>query len=180
MTVLVTVKGFGSVWERRLGRDRTGRKRFAQATYHNTTGVMVNGKVRYRWRIGGKIRFNSVGGFNANYPLRALNRVFECEEAQQRPAGWNQVLFKRMLTDPERPDLYLFVVTAERTGYIDIGSDSWKEDPVQVVSCSEDQDQQEIMLLMPAYSWLRGELGTFFAEPLTKQSWSAELRLGRP
>jgi hypothetical protein len=47
------------------------------------------------------------------------------------------------------------------------------------VSLSESGDQQEAMLLMPAYSWVRGELGTFCVEPSTKQFWSAELRLGR-
>ena len=35
------------------------------------------------------------------------------------------------------------------------------------------------MLLMPAYSWVRGEFGTFYVEPSTKQFWSAELRLGQ-
>ena len=178
--MLVTVNGFGSVWERRSGKDPADPKRFARAAYYNTTGVIVNGKVRYRWRIGGKIRFNSIGGFNPHHPSRGLNRVFECGEAQQRPGGWNQVLFKRKLTAPERPDLYLFVVTTEGTGYIDVGSTSCKADAVQVVSCSEDGGQQEVMLLMPAYSWVRGELGTFFVEPLTKQFWSAELRLGHP
>jgi hypothetical protein len=35
------------------------------------------------------------------------------------------------------------------------------------------------MLLMPAYSWVRGGLGTFYVEPSSKQLWSAELRLER-
>jgi hypothetical protein len=87
-------------------------------------------------------------------------------------------LFQRKLTRPERPDLYLFVVTAERTGHLDIRS-PWKADAVQVVALSEHADEQEAMLLMPAYSWVRGELGTFYVEPCTKQFWSAELRLGR-
>src|SRR5262249_41017033 len=83
--MLVTVLGFGSIWERKPGRQAANSARFGRAAYYNTSGVAVNGKVRYRWRIGGKIRFNSVGGFNPNYPLRALNRVFECEPPEQRP-----------------------------------------------------------------------------------------------
>ena len=43
----------------------------------------------------------------------------------------------------------------------------------------KDADQQEAMLLMPAYSWVHGELGTFYAEPSTRQFWSASLRLER-
>jgi hypothetical protein len=84
-----------------------------------------------------------------------------------------------MLTGPARPDFYLFVVTAEYTGRLDIGSSCWKADPVQVVSVSENAGQQEAMLLMPAYSWVHGELGTFYAEPSTRQFWSAGLRLER-
>jgi len=177
--VLVTVKGFGGIWERRFGTSTARSKRFAPAAFYNTTGVLVSGKVRYRWRIGGKIRFNGVGGFTPSAPSRSLNRVFECKDPETTRAGWTQILFKRMLSGPERPDFYLFVVTAEYTGRLDIGSSCWKADPVQVVSVSENADQQEAMLLMPAYSWLHGELGTFYAQPSTTQFWSASLRLER-
>ena len=105
--------------------------------------------------------------------------MFECKDPETTGAGWTQILFKRMLSGPERPDFYLFVVTAEHTGRLDIGSSCWKADPVQVVSVSENADQQEAMLLMPAYSWVHGELGTFYAEPSTRQFWSAGLRLER-
>jgi hypothetical protein len=83
-----------------------------------------------------------------------------------------------MLAAPERPDLYLFVVTARQTGRLDIRS-PWKADAVQVVALSEHADEQEAMLLMPAYSWVRGELGTFYVEPTAKPFWSADLRLER-
>jgi hypothetical protein len=177
--VLVTVKGFGGIWERRFGKNPGNPKRYARAAFYNTTGVQVNGVVRYRWRIGGKIRFNGVGGFTPSDPSRSLNRVFECKDPETTRAGWTQILFKRMLSGPERPDFYLFVVTAEYTGRLDIGSSCWKADPVQVVSLSENADQQEAMLLMPAYSWVHGELGTFYAEPSMRQFWSCGLRLER-
>ena len=177
--MLVTVKGFGGIWERQFGKNPANPKRFARAAFYNTTGVQVNGMVRYRWRIGGKIRFNGVGGFIPSDPSRSLNRVFECKDPETTRAGWTQILFKRMLTGPERPDFYLFVVTAEYTGRLDLGSSCWKADAVQVVSVSENADQQEAMLLMPAYSWVHGDLGTFYAEPSTRQFWSAGLRLER-
>jgi hypothetical protein len=176
--VLVTAKGFGGIWERRLGKDTGNATRFAETAFYNTTGVLVKGKVRYRWRIGGKIRFNGVGGFTPGNPSSSLNRVFECKEPETTRAGWTQILFRRMLSGPERPDFYLFVVTAEDMGRLDIRS-SWKADSVQVVALSEHDDQQEAMLLMPAYSWVRGQLGTFYAEPSAKQFWSAGLRLER-
>ena len=176
--MLVTLKGFGGIWEKRLRDNPAVPDVAARAAYYNTTGVLVDGKIRYRWRIGGKIRFNAIGGFTPHNPSRSLNRVFECKDPETSRAGWTQVLFQKMLAGPERPDLYLFVVTARQTGRLDIRS-PWKADAVQVVALSEHADEQEAMLLMPAYSWVRGELGTFYVEPTAKPFWSADLRLKR-
>jgi hypothetical protein len=176
--VLVTLKGFGGIWERRLRNNPDVPNGVARAAFYNTTGVLVDGKVCYRWRIGGKIRFNGIGGFTPTNPVRSLNRVFECKDPESTREGWTQVLFQKKLPAPVRPDFYLFVVAAERTGHLDIRA-SWKADSVRVIALSEAGEGQEAMLLMPAYSWVRGELGTFYVEPSTKQFWSAELRLGR-
>lgn len=175
--MLVTIKGLGSIWERREAPGESSR-RFVQAAFYNTTGMLVNGRVRYRWLTGGKIRFNSVGGFNPNQPVSSLNRVFECKEPEITAGGWTLVLFKKMLRGPERPDFYLFVVSAEQTGGIDFRADS-VDDQVRSIAVSENGYQQEAMLLMPAYSWVRGALGTFYVEPSSKQFWSADLQLTR-
>ena len=175
--MLVAIQGFGSIWERRFSKNLPDHKRFARAAYYNTTGVPVNnGKLRYRWRIGGKLRFNSGGGFNPAYPLRSVGRIFECATPEQRE-GWNQILFERALRPPVLPQFYLFAVTTERIGYIDTQLGSWKEDSVQIVSFSDDGQRQEILLLMPPYSWVRGEIGTFFVEPLPARPCSARLLL---
>src|SRR5262249_49776118 len=150
-------------------------RRFARAAYYNTTAVLVNGKLRYRWRIGGKLRFNSNDGINPNYPLRTVGRLFECANPEPR-SGWFQLLLRRPAQPGEHPPAYLFAVTAERTGYIDTQSAAWKADAVQAVSWSEDHGQQEILLLMPAYSWVRGNLGTFFVEPSSTRPCSAQLQ----
>ena len=176
--MLVTLKGFGGIWERRFSKNSAAPNQSGRVAFYNTTGVVVDERIRYRWRIGGKIRFNGIGGFTPTSPSRSLNRVFECKDPETARGGWTQVLFQRMLAGPERPDLYLFVVTAMQTGRLDVGS-SWKSGAVQVVALSEHGDEQEAMLLMPAYSWVRGELGTFYVEPCTKQFWSASLRLER-
>jgi len=172
--MVVAIQGFGSIWERRFGNDVSDHR----AAYYNTTGVPVNGKLRYRWRIGGKLRFNSVSGFNPNYPLRALGRAFECAAPEQRN-GWNQLLFARVLRTIDRPEFYLFAVTTERIGYVNAQSGSWKGDSVQIVSFSDGPSRQEILLLMPAYSWIRGEIGTFFVEPSATRPCSAQLQLGQ-
>lgn len=176
--MVVAIQGFGSAWERRFGKDPSDPERFARAAFYNTTAVSVDGKLRYRWRVGGKLRFNSHGGFNPNYPTRALGRAFECATPVQRN-GWSQILFARVLPRSAHPDIYLVAVTPTRVGYVDAHSVCWKADSVQVVSFSEDRRQQELLLLMPAYSWVRGELGTFFVEPLPAVPSSARLQLGR-
>ena len=158
---------------------RCGDVRYNQAAFYNTTGVFVNGRVRYRWRIGGKIRFNGAGGFTPCCPRQSVDRVFECSDLETANSGWTQILFKRMLNGPQRPDFYLFVVTGETTGRLDVTSASWKAGSVQVVALSESCDQHEAMLLMPPYSWLRGELGTFVVQPSQRSLWSADLRLDR-
>ncbi len=176
--MVIAIQEFGSAWERRFGKDPWDPERFARAAYYNTTAVPVNGRLRYRWRIGGKLRFNSGSGFNPNYPSRALGRAFECATPEQRN-GWSQILFERLLPKNTQPEMYLFAVTTQRVGYIDARSAAWKADSVQVVSFSDDHGRQELLLLMPAYSWLRGELGTFFVESSPVAPCSARLQLGR-
>src|SRR5215471_15857870 len=100
--MLVTVTGFGSVW-RCLAKGPSNQRRHAHAAYSNTTGVLVNGKIRTRLKIVGHVRFHGVGGYNPNYLLRMINSVFECAE----PCVWhgqNKVFFKRMLSSPVQPD----------------------------------------------------------------------------
>jgi hypothetical protein len=177
--VLVTVQGFGSIWETRHGDAPVSRHRDTSSAYYNTTGIFVNGKFRPRWRMGGKIRFNAVGGFTPDNPRRCLNRVFECKGPEQVSGGWTQILVQRKLRAAERPDLHLFTLTHESVGRIDIQSPAWKAESVQVIALSEHDSRQEALLLMPAYSWVRGDLGTFYAEPAASRLWFAELRLAR-
>ncbi len=174
--MLITVTGFGSVWRRRFGKGPEDRSRFARAAYYNTTGVVVNGVMRTRPKIIGHARFNGIGGFNANYPSRMLGRVFECAE----PCVWsgqNKVLFEQVLRTPERPDYFLVAVRPEQVGHLDPTQPAWKSDDSLLLSFSEWHDEQEAMILMPAYAWLRSSLGTFFLEPSALRPWTGQLRL---
>lgn len=174
--MLVTVTGFGSVWRHRWGKVPSNPKRYAQAAYFNTTGVLVNGTVRTRPKIVGHARFNGVGGFNPNRPLQMINCVFECAE----PCIWqgqNKVLFKRMLSAPVQPDYHLVVVKACEAGRMDVANPAWRSDDTLLISFSECRDKQEAMLLMPAYSWVRTAVGTFVLEPFQAWPWSARLCL---
>ena len=174
--MFVTVTGFGSVWRRRFGKDESDPRRFAHAAYFNTTGVPVGGQIRPRPRIVGHVRFNGVGGFDPNHPLGMINSVFECAE----PCVWqgqNKVLFKRMLPTPQQPDYFLVVVCSSEIGHLDVGSPSWRSEGSLLISFSECRDKQEAMLLMPADSWLRTDLGRFALTPFISWPWSARLQL---
>ena len=174
--MLVTITDFGSVWRRRFGKDENDPRRFARAAYFNTTGVPVNGQIRTRPKIVGHVRFNGVGGFNPNHPLAMINSVFECAE----PCVWqgqNKVLFKRMLATPQQPDYFLVVVRSAEVGHLDVGSLAWRSEGTLLISFSECRDEQEAMLLMPADSCLRTDLGKFVLQPFVSWPWSARLQL---
>ncbi|MHB8500897.1 MAG: hypothetical protein ACYDHE_08135 [Candidatus Acidiferrales bacterium] len=174
--MFVTVTGFGSVWRRRFGKCQSYPRRFARAAYFNTTGVPVGGQIRTRPRIVGHVRFNGVGGFDPNHPLGMINSVFECAE----PCVWqgqNKVLFERMLPTPQQPDYFLVVVRSSEVGHLDVGSPSWRSEGTLLISFSECRDKQEAMLLMPAGSWLRTDLGKFLLKPFISWPWSARLQL---
>ena len=164
--MLISVLSFGSIWSGR-----------ADAAYYNTTGVAVDGKVRSRPGVYGVARFNGPSGFRPDWTERMLSKVFDCEP----PCIWNghnKVLFKRLLASPTRPDAYLVTVTAEQTGGIEThGASPWLHSDVQMISFSEDGEQQEVMLVVPAYAWIKGRLGTFFLEPRRQKPWTARLAL---
>ncbi|HEV2617557.1 MAG TPA: hypothetical protein VGU63_13210 [Candidatus Acidoferrales bacterium] len=174
--MLVTVTDFGSVWRRHFRKGANDVKQFARAAYFNTTGVPVNGRIRTRPKIVGHVRFNSVGGFNPNRPLAAVNGVFDCAE----PCVWqgqNKILFKRLLPIPEQPDYFLVVVRSGNVGHIEVGLPAWRSEGTLLISFSEWRDQQEAMLLMPPDSWLQTEVGRFELRPFVSWPWSARLHL---
>lgn len=174
--MLVTITGFGSVWRRRIGKDRNNRKLLAHSAYFNTTGVLVNGAIRSRPKIAGHVRFNGVGGFDPNAPLRMLNNVFECAE----PCVWqeqNKILCKRLLPTPQQPDYLLVVTKSREVGHIDVGPTTWKSGDSLLISFSECHKQQELMLLMRPGGWLRTDVGKFVLRPFTSWPWTARLQL---
>jgi len=174
--MLVAVTGFGSVWRHRFGTNADDARRFARAVYYNTTGVVVEDKVRQRPRICGYARFDAVSGFKPNFPSRTINRVFECGEPSVW-MGYNKLLFKRMLTAAERPDRFFVVVRPELTGVLEVGTAGWRSPDTWLLSFSECAQQQEAMLLMPAYSWIVGQFGRFVLEPSERRPWTARLVL---
>ena len=177
MTIMVvSITGLGSVWRRRFGKDPGDPRRFARAAYYNTTGVPVEGAIRTRSKVAGYARFNSAGGFNPNYPQRMVNRVFECAE----PCAWqgqNKVFFKYMLAAPREPDFFLVVARQSEIGRLHIGDSGWKSDGGLLISFSECDEEQECMLLLLAYGWIRSDVGTYILQAAPARRWIARLQL---
>jgi hypothetical protein len=174
--MLITITGFGSVWRRRFAKDQDDPRRFARGVYYNTTGIEIAGTVRQRPKIPGYARFHARGGFDPHRPARMLGRVFDCAD----PCVWqgdNKLLFKRALPTPEKPDAFLVVLRPELTGRLSVGSNGWRSSDSWLISFSECGSQQEAMLLVPAYGWIRSELGRFVLEPEATRPWMARLVL---
>ena len=172
----VSILGFGSVWRRRSSEDPGDPKRFARAAYYNTTGVAVRGKLRTRPRIVGHVRFNGVGGFNPNCPARMIGRAFECEE----PCVWqgqNKMLFKTLLPRGVKPEQYLVAVRAREVGRLMVGLPGWSSGDVWVIALSEWHEEQEGLLLMAAYGWVRTSLGKYTLKPAPSEPRRARLEL---
>jgi hypothetical protein len=69
------------------------------------------------------------------------------------------------------------VVRPEFTGTLKVSSTNWRSDDSWLIAFSECYDQQETMLLMPAYGWIQTELGKLVLEPLTGRPWVGRLVL---
>lgn len=173
--MLISVLGFGSIWTRRAAE--ADQSRTLDAAYYNTTGVHVAGTLRNRPRVYGRARFNGNSGFRPDRTFEALGRVFECEA----PCIWEgspKVLFKMRLHRPAKPDAYLVTITADQSGGINKDSSAdWLHPHAKLISFSECRDQQEVMLILPPFAWIRGGLGTFFLEPDAQKPWKARLVL---
>jgi hypothetical protein len=160
----VAVNGFGSIWTRRFGKNPLSRRRFlTDAAFFNTTGVDVGGRLRARPLVYGVARFDGASGFMPHGPEGMLNRVFDCEP----PCEWNggmRLLFRALLPRPQRPEGYLVVLRELNNGRIDHES-AWRSFDVTLISFSETQMHQEVMLLMPPFSWVRTAFGLFILQP---------------
>ena len=165
--MIIGLEGFGSVWST---RNAAVTERIA---FYNTTGIMLNGRLRHRSRLFGQVRFNGIGGFNPKHIEANIGRVFK--SAGFRDGGSPCLLLHHLLSRPLQPDYYLFRVISEDTGILEVDRAGWKSEAVVLLSLSQFREQQEAMLLVPVYGWIRGALGRFIAEPSADRPWRASL-----
>ena len=91
--------------------------------------------------------------------------------------GQNKVMFKYTLAAPREPDCFLVVAGQSEIGRLHVGQSGWKSDNGLLISFSECGEEQECMLLLPAYGWIRSDIGTFVLQPVLARPWIARLQL---
>ena len=130
--------------------------------------------MRNRSCIYGHVRVDECSGFHPQFAERLIHRVFESEGV----TAWNgrNKLFLRQI-DAGRARAPMFTCSGSarptRDGSTERGA--WKCDAAQVVSFSEGNGQQEALIVLPPFGWVRGTHGTFCAEPRRDRPWMAVL-----
>ena len=172
--MLVAVQSFGSVWTERVAATKgDGANSVRRRAFYNTTGVMAGSKLRSRSCVYGYVRLDECSGFHPRSAHRSIHRVYESEGLSVW-SGRNKLFLRQLTPASTRPDVYLFRVGSAEIGWID-RSGSWRCSGAQVVSFSEGNGQQEALLILPAFGWVRSERGTFCVDPGRDQPWMAVL-----
>ena len=170
--MLIAVHSFGSIWTFRQGDRGKGRTEFA---YFNTTGVLAGDRFRHRSCLYGCVRVDACTGFRPDYAFRYRDRVF-ISDGLEEFAGKRKLFLKSLMPSATRPDMYLVTIGFEDIGSI-VRSGAWASSDVQVVSFSEGNGKQEVMLLMPAFAWVRGSGGTIVYRPNSGRA--VEMQIGK-
>ncbi len=158
--MLIALNSFGRIWTCRA--DREERSAHRRAAFYNTTGVPVGDRVRHRSCVYGHVRLNGCWGFRPETAGRMLHRIFDSEGLVIW--GGHRKLFLRAPAAAASPDRYLLAIASGTVGWID-RRDAWTCANAEVVSFSESRDCQEALLLLPAFGWVHGALGTFCILP---------------
>jgi hypothetical protein len=172
--MLVAVQSFGSIWTARgATTEANGAKSAHPGAFYNTTGVLAGGTLRNRSCIYGYVRVDECSGFHPRFADRLIHRVYESEGV----SIWNRrnkIFLRQLTTAGTRPDVYLFRICPADTGWID-REGAWKCDAARVVSFSEGNGQQEALIVLPPFGWVRGTQGTFCVDPPQDRPWIAVL-----
>ena len=172
--MLVAVQSFGSIWtERGVRTDCDGVNSSRRHAFYNTTGVMAGSKLRSRSCVYGHVRLDECSGFHPSSANRVIHRVYESEGVSVW-SGRNKLFLQQLTPAGTRPDVYLLRVGSAEIGWID-RSGSWTCTGAQVVSFSEGDAQQEALVILPAFGWVRSERGTFCVDPRRDKPWMAML-----
>jgi hypothetical protein len=163
--VLTAILGFGSIWTVRPASSKRG------AAYFNTTGILVSGKWRHRSCLYGYIRMDSTIGFQPVSGHRAIHRIFESEPVCE----WHgkRRLFLKNIAGKARPDRYLANLSSRILGWVDRDT-QWMCEAGELLSFSEGNGEQEALVVLPPYGWIRTANGSFSLQPKHERPWMAQ------
>lgn len=137
----VCVLGYGRIWTTRASGSHRA------AAYFNTTGVVIDGKARTRSYIYGYVRLDDCLGFHPDLAARTLHRVFGTGGV----TVWNgrrKLFLQTRQPKGAVPDRYLVRVSESEVGCVN-RTHWWLCDAGEVISFSEGNGQQEILILLP-------------------------------
>ena len=127
------------------------------AAWFNAAALMSGRRLHHSAIFPGQIRFNSKSGFDPEFPLRAIGKIFQCSPPRQF-AGKMHLLFERR-TSETMPDACLVTLRSSEHGAIQFGKPGWKSSGVSPISISLRGDRYEAMLLFGDQDWVESDLG---------------------
>ena len=151
--MIVQVVSFGSLW-------LTGRHNLP--TVWNTTAVTVNGILRSRAQTHGLVRLSAPEAQRLSaHSGRGATRWI-CSDVSVHN-GARTIHLQRPASKSAHPDRYLVAVSTGLVGKL--SPDSWDADTTQLLSFSQCASEQEVLLLLPAFGWVRGSAGSAVLTP---------------
>jgi hypothetical protein len=160
----VRVVGFGTNWWAMHSRDTSDAYCFRRrAAWFNAAALMSGRRLRHSAIFPGQVRFNLRSGFDPEFPLRAIGKIFQCSPPRQF-AGKMHLLFERRAS-ATMPDAYLVTLRSLEHGVIQFGKPGWKSGGVRPISISLRGPRYEAMLLFGDQDWVESDLGRWQVDP---------------
>lgn len=151
--MIVQVVSLGSLW---LTSRRNPR------TVWNTTGVTVNGVIRSRAQTYGLVCFSAPEAQRLSADRERGSARWICSDLSTHN-GARTVHMQRPASKRTDPDRYLVTLGTGLVGRL--SPDSWDAATTQLLSFSECAVEQEVLLLLPAFGWVRGSTGLAVLTP---------------
>lgn len=151
--MIVQVVSLGSLWLRSRHNPRT---------VWNTTGVSVNGVLRARALAYGLVRLSAPEAQRLSAD-RGRGSTAWISSGVSMHNGARTLHLQRPASKSAHPDRYLVAVSTGLVGKL--SPDSWDADTTQLLSFSQCASAQEVLLLLPAFGWVRGSAGSAVLMP---------------
>jgi hypothetical protein len=173
----VRVIGLGTNWWAMHSRDTSDPYCFRRnAAWFNAAALMSGRRLHHSAIYPGQIRFNSKSGFDPEFPLRTIGKIFHCTPPRQF-AGKMHLLFDRSASYTI-PDAYLVAMRSWEHGAIEFARAGWKSADVTPISISMRDPRYEAILLFGAQGWVETDLGRWQVDSVQCRIRLSELASG--